>query len=171
MKIFERLQCLLLNVLSSEIARITIDFIVIVLIGLLVFRNFLFSCYWPAGGDVLGWISRVYLFGHDLRWTYTWRPHSFGFPENIYLIDFFYMLLYNLLKAPIFLIKLVMFLSFIFSGFSAYIFAFKYTSNNLASFLAALIYMLNQWVGFPVNRGSRRHIDKLCYFPNYFLVT
>ena len=102
MKIFERFQRLLLNALSSKIARITIDFIVIVLIGLLVFRNFLFSCYWPAGGDILGWISRVYLFGHDLRWTYTWRPHSFGFPENIHLIDFFCMLLYNLLKDPIF---------------------------------------------------------------------
>ena len=170
MKMLERLQCLLLNVLSSKIARITIDFIVIVLIGLLVFRNFLFSCYWPAGGDVLGWISRVYLFGHDLRWTYTWRPHSFGFPENIYLIDFFYMLLYNLLKDPVFLIKLVMFLSFIFSGFSAYIFAFKYTSNNLASFSAALIYMLNQWLASQLTEA---HVDILisyAIFPIIFLL-
>jgi len=160
----------LLKALKSKKVRLVVDFAIVTLIGLAIFRNFLFSGYWPAGGDILGWISREYLFGHDLRWTYTWRPHSFGFPENVYIIDLFYMVLHFLLNNPVFLIKLVMFLSFIFAGFSAYIFAFRYTRNNLASLSAALVYTLNQWVASQLTEA---HVDILisyAAFPIIFLV-
>ena len=120
-----RASIFLLKALKSRKVRLIIDFGIITLIGLAIFRNFLFSSCWPAGGDILGWISRAYLFGHDFRWAYTWRPHSFGFPENIYIVDLFYMILHFFLSDPVFLIKLVMFLSFIFAGFSAYMFAFS----------------------------------------------
>ena len=53
----------LLKALKSKKVRLIVDFAIITLIGLAIFRNFLFSGYWPAGGDVLGWISREYLFG------------------------------------------------------------------------------------------------------------
>jgi len=161
---------LLLNALRSRKIRAAIDFILITLIGIAVFRNFLFSDYWPAGGDVLGWISRAYLFGHDFRWAYTWRPHSFGFPENIYIVDLFYMILHFFLDDPVFTIKLVMFLSFIFAGFSAYIFAFKYTRNNLASLSAALVYTLNQWVASQLTEAHLAILISYAVFPLIFLV-
>ncbi|RLI96696.1 MAG: hypothetical protein DRP00_05015, partial [Candidatus Aenigmatarchaeota archaeon] len=160
----------LLKALKSRKVRLIIDFGIITLIGLAIFRNFLFSSCWPAGGDVLGWISRAYLFGHDFRWAYTWRPHSFGFPENIYIVDLFYMILHFFLGDPVFLIKLVMFLSFIFAGFSAYIFAFKYTRNNLASLSAALVYTLNQWVASQLTEAHLAILISYAAFPIIFLL-
>jgi len=160
----------LLKALKSKKVRLALDFAIITLIGLAIFRNFLFSGYWPAGGDILGWISREYLFGHDFRWAYTWRPHSFGFSENIYIIDLFYMILHFLLNNPVFLIKLVMFLSFIFAGFSAYIFAFRYTRNNLASLSAALVYTLNQWVASQLTEAHLAILISYVIFPAIFLL-
>ena len=160
---------LLFNALKSGKIRVIVDCGLIVLVGIVVFRNFLLADSWPAGGDVLGFISRVYLYGNDFRWAYTWRLYSFGFPENICVVDFFYMVLYMLLRNPVFLIKIVMFLSFLLSGFSAYIFAFKYSKNNLASLSAALVYMVNQWVASQLTEA---HVDILisyAVFPLIFL--
>jgi len=159
-----------LKALNLEKVKVAVNFGIITLIGVVVFRNFLFSSYWPSGGDILGWISRAYLFAHDLRWTYTWRPQSFGFSENLYAMDFFYMLFYSLLKDPVLLIKLVMFFVYVFSGFSVYILAFSYTRNNLASLSASLVYMTNQWVASQLTEAHLAILISYACFPLFLFL-
>ena len=126
--------------------RILLDFCLITLIGIIIFRNFLFTDKWPAGGDALGIVSRAYIFGKDLRWLYVWRPHSFGFVEVIHGYDFFLMVLHWVFMDAITTAKVFLFLTFIVSGFSSYTLAYWYTKNPTASLAAALVYTLNQWL-------------------------
>ena len=53
---------------------------IILVVTIIVFRNWIFSPRLPAGGDVLGYISREYLYWKDYRWLFVWRPNSFGYP-------------------------------------------------------------------------------------------
>jgi hypothetical protein len=125
---------------------ILVHFSIIVAIGIIIFRNFLFSDAWPAGGDALGIVSRVYIFGRDLRWLYVWRPHSFGFVEVIHAYDFFLMILNWIFIDPIATTKVFLFLTFIVSGFSSYTLTYWYTKNTTASLAASLVYVLNRWL-------------------------
>jgi len=125
---------------------IFLHFCVIIFIGVIIFRNFLFTDGWPAGGDALGIVSRAYIFGKDFRWLYVWRPHSFGFIEVIHGYDFFLMSLYWIFGNAIATAKFFLFLTFIVSGFSSYTLAYWYTKNPTASLAAALVYILNQWL-------------------------
>ena len=120
--------------------------LIILLIAITVFRNFLFTSEWPGGGDVLGFISRAYLYGKDLRWLYMWRPYSFGFIEGINSMDFFLMLLYLVFRDPAWTIKAFIFLSYLVAGFSMYFFSYKHTYTHVAALSAALVYILNQWL-------------------------
>ncbi len=131
---------------GSTRTRILFDFCIISAIAVVVFRNFLFTGGWPAGGDALGVVSRAYLFGHDLRWLFVWRPHSFGFTEIIHGYDFFLMVLYWIFGNAVSTAKVFLFLTFAVSGFSSYILAYWYTKNSTASLAAGLVYMLNQWL-------------------------
>jgi len=126
--------------------RILLDFCIITLIGVIIFRNFLFSDGWPAGGDALGITSRAYIFGKDFRWLYVWRHHSFGFVELVNGYDFFLMIIHLIFRNAIATGKALLFLTFIVSGFSSYTLAYWYTKNTAASLAAALIYTLNQWL-------------------------
>jgi len=134
------------------------DFCIIVAIGVVIFRNFLFTDGWPAGGDALGIVSRAYIFGRDFRWTYVWRPHSFGFIEVIHGYDFFLMSLYLISTNPITTAKVFLFLTFIVSGFSSYTLAYWHTRNPTASLAAALTYTLNQWL---FSQYTEAHADIL----------
>ena len=133
------------NFIYTKYGRIIIDFTVITIIAILIFRNLLFTFEWPGGGDVLGMISRSYLFGKDFRWLYVWRPHSFGFAEGIYAYDFFLMLIYFVCRDPSFTTKIFLFSSFLLAGFFMYAFAYRYTRKHIAALSAALIYILNPW--------------------------
>jgi len=126
--------------------RILLDFCLITILGIIIFRNFLFTDKWPAGGDALGIVGRAYLFGKDLRWLYVWRPHSFGFVEVIHGYDFFLMILHGFTGNAIATAKYFLFLTFIFSGFTSYTLVYWYTKNSTASFAASLVYILNQWL-------------------------
>lgn len=125
---------------------IVINFTVLVLISIAIFRNFLFSQEWPGGGDVMGFISRAYLYGKDFRWLYMWRPYSFGFVENINAMDFFLMITFWIFRDPSWTVKVFMFLSYIIAAFSMYLFAYKYINKHVAALSASLIYVLNQWL-------------------------
>jgi hypothetical protein len=122
-----------------------ISFGIIVLIASLVFRNFILSNDWPAGGDILGWISREYLYGNDLSWLHVWRPYSFGFVEIVNLLDLFLFAAHLVFQNGEVTVKVFMFTSFILAGVSVYAFAFRYTRKHIASLSASLIYLLNQW--------------------------
>ncbi|UCC58008.1 MAG: discoidin domain-containing protein [Candidatus Bathyarchaeum sp.] len=125
--------------------RFAIDFSIITIVSLVIFRNFILSGGWPGGGDALGWVSREYIFGHDFRWLQLWRPYSFGFVEGIHSTDFFFMLINFVTQNGAATIRAFMFFTFIFAGFSMYAFAYHYTRNNLAALSASLIYVLNNW--------------------------
>ncbi|MEM3596865.1 MAG: glycosyltransferase [Candidatus Bathyarchaeia archaeon] len=133
-----------------------LNFLIIVAIATVIFRNFLFTDEWPGGGDVLGFISRAYLYGRDLRWLLMWRPYSFGFVEGINFMDFFLMLLYYVFRSPSWTVKAFMFLSYIAAGLSMYIFAYRYTRAHVASLAASLVYILNQWL---FSQLTEAHVD------------
>jgi hypothetical protein len=125
--------------------RTIIDFSIITILAIIIFRNFIFSSGWPGGGDTLGWIAREYLYGNDFRWLNLWRPYSFGFVEGINSIDFFLTLIYSLCQSGVVTVKVFIFSTFLIAGFSMYAFAYHYTRNNLAALSASLVYILNQW--------------------------
>lgn len=143
-------------VVRTKRGRVIIDFAFITFLAVVIFRNFLFTNEWPAGGDVLGWISRSYLFSKDFRWLYVWRPYSFGFVEGINALDFFFSLIYFVCRDAACTIKIFMFFSFLTAGFSMYAFAYRYTHKHIAAFSASLIYTLNQWV---FSQFTEAHID------------
>ena len=149
--------------------QIPLHFLLLTLIAVLIFRNFLFTSYWPAGNDILGWISRVYIFGREYRWLRLWRPHSFGFVENINLIDLFLMLAHSLFKDPFVTIKMFLFLSFLIAGVSMYAFAYNYTRKPLAAFSASLVYVLNQWLFSQLTEGHLQIIFSYALAPLVFL--
>ncbi|MGQ9565285.1 MAG: discoidin domain-containing protein [Candidatus Bathyarchaeales archaeon] len=128
----------------------------ILLVSVLVFRNFLFTNEWPAGGDVLGWISRVYLYGNDFRWLQVWRPYSFGFVEIVNLLDFLLFLIHLLFQNGEATVKVFMFSSFLFAGVSVYVFAFRFTRKHVAALSASLVYLLNQWL---ISQLFEAHIE------------
>ena len=133
------------KLICSKRSRIAIDFIIIIIVTVIIFRNFIFSGGWPGGGDVLAWVAREYLFGRDFRWLKLWRPYSFGFVEGIQSTDFFLMLINSICRSGAVTIKVFMIFSFLFAGLSMYMFAFYYINKNLAALSAALVYVLNRW--------------------------
>jgi len=141
----------------TKYGRITIDFTIITTLAIIIFRNFLFTNDWPAGGDVLGWISRAYLFGND-RWLYVWRPYSFGFPEGINSMDFFLTLTYSACGDASTMIKIFMFSTFLTAGFTMYAFAYHYNHGHTSALSASLIYCLNQWI---FSQFTEAHVDIL----------
>jgi len=142
---------------------------VIFLIALMIFRNWLLTAEWPAGGDVLGWISRAYIFGKDFRWLYVWRPYSFGFSEGINSMDFLLFFIYNIFKDASFTIKIFVFSSFLVAGSSIYIFAYGYTKKHLAALSASLVYILNQWFFSQLTEAHVNIIFGYALIPLVFL--
>jgi len=122
------------------------NFAILLLVSAVVFRNFFLSEEWPGGGDVMGFISRAYLYGKDFRWLYTWRSYSFGFVEGANSMDLFFMLLYSILKSPSWTVKFFIFLSYLTAAFSMYFFVYRHTRKHVAALAASLVYVLNPWL-------------------------
>jgi len=150
--------------------RISIVFMVFVILGIMIFRKWIFTSEWPAGGDILGWISRAYLFGNDFRWLYTWRPISFGFSQGIDSMDFFLMVIHSIGRDAPTTVKILMFSSFLMAGFTMYAFAYHYTSRHTAALSASLIYCLNQWFFFQFTEGHLHIIFGYALAPLLFLL-
>jgi hypothetical protein len=144
------------TVFGSKYLRIVIDLAIILLIAVVVFRNFIFTQGWPAGGDVLGWISREYLYGRDFRWLFVWRPNSFGYAEGITLMDFFLLLTHLVGGNALNTVKIFAFSSFTLAGFTMYAFGYYYTRKNLAALAGSLVYILNQWL---LSQMTEAHVD------------
>lgn len=141
---------------TSRYGRVLIDFSIITVIAVIIFRTWLFTSEWPAGGDVSGAISRAYIFGKDFRWLYTWRPYSFGFAEGVNSMDLFLMLINAVFNSPATTIKIFTFASFLTAGFSMYGFAYHYTHRHLAALAGSLVYCLNQWI---FTQYTEAHVD------------
>lgn len=120
---------------------------IIVFVGIVIFRNWIFTCEWPGGGDALGWISKAYVW-RDLRWIYVWRDYSFGFVEGVAmdLKNLLFIGLFSVVADAPTTVKIFMFGSFVTAGFSMYAFAYRYTRRHTAALAASLIYVLNPWL-------------------------
>ncbi len=158
------------DIVCTKYGRIIIDFSIITILAIIIFRNFIFSGGWPGGGDTLGWVAREYLYGHDFRWLNLWRPFSFGFVEGINSIDFFLMLINLVNQSGAVTVKAFMFLTFPLAGFSMYSFAFHYTRNNLAALSASLIYSLNNWFFTQYTEGHLGILFGYALAPFLFLL-
>ena len=128
---------------------------IIIILAIIIFRNWLFTSEWPAGGDIVGWISREYLYGSE-RWLYTWRPHSFGFPETINSMDLFLAITHLIFRDPAATVKAFSFTLFLISALSSYLFTYNYIKNHTAAFCGSLVYVFNQWFFSQFTEG---HID------------
>lgn len=155
--------------LNITCIRALIDFLILTLLATIVFRNWLFTSEWPAGGDVVGWISRAYLW-RDFRWLYVWRPWSFGFPEEIHIIDLFISCIYYVCNDPALTVKIFTFLSFLIAGLTIYVFAYLYTRRNLAAFSASIVYCFNPWIFSQLTEAHIDIIFSYAFAPLIFLM-
>jgi len=165
-KIMERLK----KITTTKYGRVLIDFSIITCLAIIIFRNWIFTNEWPAGGDILGWISRPYLFGNDMRGLSLWRPYSFGFVEGINSMDLFLTLTYWSCGDPAATIKIFTFSLFLVAGFSMYVFAYRYSNRHLAALSASLIYTLNQWFFTQLTEGHVDIIFSYAFFPLVLLL-
>jgi hypothetical protein len=131
------------DAISSKRVHTAVNLTIIFLVATVIFRNWIFSPEWPAGGDILGFISREYLYGTNLRWLFVWRPNSLGYAEGINLMDFFFMIVRFVAGNAVTTAKAFAFSSFILAGFSMYAFGYNYSKKNLAAMAGSLIYILN----------------------------
>jgi len=136
--------------------RLVVDLAIILAVTIIVFRNWIFSTQWPAGGDMLGWISREYLYWIDFRWLYVWRPNSFGYPEGVSLLDFFFMLIRFVAENAANTAKIFSILTFALAGFAMYAFGYYCTKKNLPALAGSLIYLLN---GQFLTQLTEAHLD------------
>ena len=136
--------------------RTIIDFTIILAVTIVVFRNWIFSPQWPAGGDMLGYISREYLYWKDSKWLFVWRPNSFGYPEGINLMDFLFMLLRFVAENAANTAKIFAISSFALAGFTMYTFGYHCTKKNLPALAGSLIYILN---GQFLTQLTEAHLD------------
>ena len=129
---------------------------IILVVTIIVFRNWIFSPQWPAGSDVLGYISREYLYGKDYKWLFVWRPNSFGYPEGVNLLDFFFMLLRFVAGSAANTAKIFALSSFAFAGFAMYAFGYHCTRRNLPALAGSFVYILN---GQFLTQLTEAHLD------------
>ena len=155
--------------IDNKYLRVLIDFSFITLLAIIIFRKFIFTSDWPAGGDVFGWISRVYLYEKDFKWLYIWRQHSFGFIEGINSMDFFLMLIYSICEDAGTTIKIFMISAFLVAGFTIYVFTFLYNHKHIASLLSSLIYCLNPWIFSQYTEAHVQILYSYALFPLVFL--
>jgi len=158
------------KIVNTTYGRILIDFSIIAFLAIIIFRNWLFTSDWPAGGDILGWISREYIFGKDFRWLYVWRPYSFGFPETINSMDFFFMITNFICVDAATTIKFFVFALFLTAAFSSYAFAYSYTQQHFAALGAAIVYVFNPWFFSQLTEGHVDIIFSYALVPFIFLL-
>jgi hypothetical protein len=128
----------------------------LLVITIVVFRNWIFTSQWPAGGDVLGFISREYIYSRDYRWLFVWRPNSFGYPEGLNPLDFFFLLLHFVAGNAVNTAKIFAISSFVLAGFAMCAFGYHYTRRHLPALAGSLIYILN---GQFLTQLTEAHLD------------
>jgi hypothetical protein len=155
---------------TNKRAQFFISSCIMILLAVIIFRNWLFTSQWPAGGDILGWISRSYILDKDFRWLKLWRPYSFGFVEGINSMDIFNAFSNWVFGNPATAVKAFTFSLFLVAGFSMYAFAYCYSKNHLAALSASLVYILNQWLFSQLTEGHVDIIFSYAIFPLVFLL-
>lgn len=115
----------------------------ITLVALWLMRAFLFTSAFPAGTDMLGFISRA---KENASWSEifsVWSPSSFGAPRQFTLENV--LGLFTLITgSPIVTVKLLAFATFVGAGASAYLLAWRWYRSTRVAALAGLLYMTSQ---------------------------
>ena len=127
------------------IKRKYIDIAILTALSVIICRSLLLIDGLPWGADTLGLISRVVFLTKNYRWLYLWRPVSFGFIDQIVLLDLFLASLYALSGySESLTVSLFIFTTFLIAGFSMYELTYHCTKQRNASLLASIIFILNQ---------------------------
>jgi hypothetical protein len=116
---------------------------VIGLLALWLMRRLLFSSAFPAGTDMLGFISRAQ---ENASWGQifnVWSPSSLGAPRQ-FTLDNVLGLLTMLTGDPVVSVKLLAFTTLVASGAFTYMLAWRWYSNTCVATLAGLLYMTSQ---------------------------
>lgn len=136
--------------------RTTVDLAVMTLIAYVVLLPQFLDSGLPGGTDSLGFVARTVYLGKDLRWLSIWLPHGFGFTEQIHLLDFILIPINTLANDPSFTVKFLVFASFVAAGFTMYAYVFRLKRRHNAALIAAIVYLLNQWLFIQFTEG---HVD------------
>jgi hypothetical protein len=116
---------------------------VIALLALWLTRRFMFSSAFPAGTDMLGFVSRAQ---DNASWDQIfslWSPSSFGAPRQ-FTLDNVLGFLTLLTGDPLLTVKLLVLGTLFGSGGFAYLLAWRWYGDRQIALLAGVLYMTSQ---------------------------
>lgn len=142
----------------SSLGRSIVDAGIMILLAEITLSGLLFYSGLPAGSDSLSWIAQTAFQGRNFRGLYAWRLFGLGFPQSSSLFEFLLIFVYNLVGDPSITVKLFTLVSFCIAEFSMYSYVFHHTKRHNAALIAAILYLLNQFVFAEFSEG---HIDLL----------
>lgn len=148
-----------------------IDLVIVGCITYIILAQSLLATGLPSGSDCLGFVARAKYLGKDYRWLYIWRPHGFGYVEDVQILDFVLAPIYLVCGDPSFTVKLVLFISFFVAGLSMYAYVLYQTRKNNAALIASIVYVLNQWLFRQFAEGHIQIMLSYALAPLLFLFT
>ncbi|MFX0210816.1 MAG: hypothetical protein ACFFDT_32855, partial [Candidatus Hodarchaeota archaeon] len=140
---------------------------VIMVLAIMVSRNLLFSSDFPAGTDALGWISSISTLTENRAMFYLWRYFSFG-EVNVFTLRLPLSILNLFLQNSLFVVKIFIYVTFVFSGVSMYFFTYYYTKRKIAGLFSSIVFMVNQWYISQWASGHLNHIFAYAMLPLVF---
>lgn len=108
-------------------------------------RRFIFTSGFPAGTDMLGFISRAAQYESFSRLYDSWAPASFGY-RRVFNFDNIMAALTLLLRSPVVTVKVVDLLTMFGAGVAAYALAWSWYRRRLAAVVAGVLFMSSQTV-------------------------
>ena len=139
----------------------------IVVLTILANRNLLFSPDFPAGTDMFGWINTVSMLTKNRAMFNLWRYYSFG-EVYVFTLRLPLSILNLFLQNSLFVVKIFIFVTFVFSGASMYFFTYYYTKRKIASLFSSIVFMVNQWYMSQWASGHLNHTFAYAMLPLVF---
>ena len=114
-------------------------------VAIWLMRRFIFTTGFPAGTDMLGFISRAPQYASISRIYDAWSPGSFGY-RRVFNFDNVMGGLTLLIRNPVATVTFVDVLTFFGAGVGAYVLAWFWYRRRLAATIAGLLFMASQAV-------------------------
>lgn len=114
-------------------------------VAIWLMRRFIFTTGFPAGTDMLGFISRAPQYASFSRIYDAWAPSSFGY-RRVFNFDNMIGALTLLMRSPVATVTFVDVLTFFGAGVGAYALAWSWYRRRLAATVAGLLFMASQAV-------------------------
>ncbi|MDH5448164.1 MAG: discoidin domain-containing protein [Candidatus Bathyarchaeota archaeon] len=141
-----------------------------ILLAEILLSRLLFHSALPAGTDSLSWIAQTAFQARDFRWLYAWRLFGLGFPQSSSLFDLLLIFVHSLVGDPSIAIKLFTLVAFCTAEFSMYSYVFHHTKRHNAALIAAVVYLLNQFVFAEFSEGHIALLFGYALAPLLFLL-